>query len=73
MILSQVKSGKKVKLKNILANKEAVTKLSSMGLVPGVEFEVVKNDVLGPVIIAINNSQFILGRGISLKVDVDEL
>lgn len=70
MLLSQIKSGTTVILKEILADRLAKAKLSSMGLLPGVEFKVIRNDVAGPVIIAIKNSRFVLGRGLSCKIKV---
>jgi Fe2+ transport system protein FeoA len=42
-----------------------------MGLVPGVEIEVLRNSLRGPFLIALRDSRIILGRGMAQKILVE--
>ena len=39
--------------------------MESMGLMPGVEVSVLLNSGWGPLLVAVENSRFILGRGMA--------
>ena len=73
MILSSAKSGVNVKLVAISADRSSISKLSFMGLIQGAEFTIIRNDQEGPVIVAIKNSRFVLGRGLACKIEVELL
>lgn len=42
-----------------------------MGLVPGVEIEVLRNSLHGPFLIAVKGSRIMLGRGMAQKIVVE--
>lgn len=45
-------------------------RLASMGLVPGVEIEVLRNSLHGPFLIAVKGSRIMIGRGMAQKIIV---
>jgi Fe2+ transport system protein FeoA len=45
-------------------------RLKPMGVLPGEDIEVVRNDSSGPLIISVKGSRLILGRGMAQKIDV---
>ena len=46
-------------------------RLASMGLITGVELEVISNNYAGPFIVAINSTRIVLGRGMAHKILVE--
>lgn len=70
MPLALVDAGTKVKLVAIKAGCQLKNHLSAMGLIPGVEIEVVKNSFFGPFLVAVKGSRVMLGRGIAQKIFV---
>ncbi|MDA8162944.1 MAG: FeoA family protein [Desulfobacteraceae bacterium] len=70
MPLAMVENGRKVRLVTINAGCELKGRLSALGLVPGVEIEMIKNPPDGPVIIGIKEGRLILGRGMAQKINV---
>ena len=70
MHLALVQAGKRVRLTAIESVRELRARLSAMGLVPGVEIEVVRNALHGPFIIAVKGSRMMLGRGMACKITV---
>lgn len=71
MPLSMVSSGKKVKLRAIHAGRGLQRRLAEMGLIPGVELEVISNGHHGPFIIAVKNTRLMLGRGMAHHIEVE--
>lgn len=71
--LDEVKAGQRVRLVCAEAGRGLQGRLTAMGLIPGVEFEVKKNDTLGPVVIALKGTRLMLGRGMTHKVFVKSL
>ncbi len=61
--LSRIEAGKTVRLISIHAGREMKSRLADMGLVPGVEFRVIRNTGNGPFIIAVKESRLALGHG----------
>jgi len=47
---------------------ELHARLAGMGIIPGVTIEVVRNDGRGPMVIAVNRTRIVLGRGMAEKV-----
>lgn len=45
-------------------------KLSSMGIMPGVTIEILKNSVSGPIIVKVMGAQLALGRAMAEKISV---
>jgi ferrous iron transport protein A len=69
--LSRVEAGQRVRLAAIRAGRGVRSRLAAMGLVPGVELEVIHNSAWGPFIVAVKESRVVLGRGMAEKVDVE--
>jgi len=47
-----------------------IDRLKPMGILPGENIEIVRNDYTGPLIISVKGSRMILGRGMAQKIDV---
>ncbi|MDD5425631.1 MAG: FeoA family protein [candidate division Zixibacteria bacterium] len=71
MPLSMVAAGKKVKLLTVNAGRGLKARLANMGLVPGVELEVISNSRRGPFIVAMKETRLLLGRGMAHKIEVE--
>ncbi|AFH42315.1 ferrous iron transport protein A [Fervidicoccus fontis] len=69
--LIDVREGEKVKIVRIDAGEEAVKKLLRLGIIPGTEVEVIKNNY-GPLLVKIRDLNIAIGRGISQKILVEE-
>ena len=65
-----VNRGQKVRLVAINAGRSLQARLASMGLIPGVEIEVINNSSKGPFIVAVNGVRLMLGRGMAHKIEV---
>lgn len=63
MPLTIVQAGRRVRLQAISAGHGLRGRLESLGLVPGVEIEVLQNVPGGPFVIAVKGSRLMLGRG----------
>ncbi len=48
-------------------------RLAELGLTCGTKVKVVRNDMVGPMIISVKESKLLIGRGIALKILVEEL
>ena len=60
----------RVKISKVNAGVGAYTRLASMGLLPGIEIEVIRNQRRGPLIIAIDGNKLMLGRNMAQKIIV---
>ena len=69
--LTSAKEGATVTVKEILSGWRLRKRLSDMGLYEGTRVEVKKNDVWGPIILKILDSQIILGRNEARKIMVE--
>ncbi len=69
-LLSDVEVGGVAKLLDVVSGQELKARLASMGLFPGVEFRVMKNDASGPFIVEVKGSRVILGRGMVHRIHV---
>lgn len=72
MPLSAVSTGRSAVVRVIRAGPGLASRLSSMGLVPGVELHVHRNDRSGPVVIGVHGTRLVLGRGMADKLSVME-
>ena len=70
MPLAAVKAGSRVHLVSIDAGECLQCRLASMGLIPGVEIEVIRNSMRGPFLVSVKNSRIALGRGMVQKIMV---
>ncbi|MBT3374393.1 MAG: ferrous iron transport protein A [Lentisphaerae bacterium] len=68
--LSSVDTGRKVRLLEIHAGRALQSHLTALGLIPGVELEVIRNGNSGPFIISVKDTRLMLGRGMAEKIDV---
>jgi len=69
--LSDVPPGTRVLLVGLDAGQGLATRLAAMGLVPGVEVLVVRNEGVGPVLVEVKSTRLGLGRGMALKIRVE--
>ena len=65
--LINVSTGKQVRIFAIEGGCKLRSRLAGMGLLPGVELKVIKNN---PFIIGVNGSRLVLGRGMACKINV---
>ncbi|WP_461205384.1 FeoA family protein [Clostridium sp. DL1XJH146] len=72
MPLAMVSEGREVVLVKIQQGKKLQKRLQDLGLVNGVRFSVVSNDMRGPFIIKLRDSKLVLGRGVAQKIFVEE-
>ncbi len=70
MPLSVVQEGRRVRIITVDAGHGLLSRLTAMGLVPGVEIEVLRNSLHGPFLIAVKGSRIMLGRGMAQKIMV---
>lgn len=63
--LSSFGSGQTAIIVDHCSGRRAWAKMESMGLMPGVEVSVLLNSGWGPLLVAVENSRFMLGRGIA--------
>lgn len=70
MPLAIVQVGRRVRFVAVDAGRGLQSRLSSMGLVPGVEIEVLRNSLQGPFLIAVKGSRIMIGRGMAQKIMV---
>jgi len=71
MPLSIIQTGRRVRLVSVDAGHGLCGRLTAMGLVPGVEIEVIRNSAHGPFLIEVMGSRIILGRGMAQKIRVE--
>ncbi len=70
MSLAMVETGRRVRLIAVDAGRGLQARLAAMGLVPGVEIEVIRNTLRGPFMVAVKGSRVMLGRGMAHKIIV---
>ncbi|RLI75063.1 ferrous iron transport protein A [Archaeoglobales archaeon] len=68
--LALMKEGSKGIVKEIAGGRGAYTKLQEMGIVKGKEIRVLRN--AGALLVAVNGTKFVVGRGLAMKVIVDD-
>lgn len=68
--LSSTAAGEVVEIHSIEAGRGLQSRLSAMGLLPGVSVRILRNSRGGPVVIAVKDSRVMLGRGAAHKVMV---
>jgi len=68
--LAMLREGEKGKVVDFIGGRGVVAKLLALGIVPGKEIRVLGNRG-GAILIAVNGSKFVVGRGLAMKVIVD--
>lgn len=71
MPLAMVHPGRRVRLVTVNGGRGLQSRLASMGLVPGVEVEVISSRMRGPFIVEAKGSRLMLGRGMVNKIFVE--
>ncbi len=61
--LSEIKTGDRVTLHTIQVGRDLTSRLTSLGLTPGAQMEVLQNFGRGPLIINVRGTHVALGRG----------
>ena len=67
--LTMLKEGDEGIVIDIIGGRGAVSKLLALGIVPGKKVKVLGNRG-GAILISINGSKFVIGRGLAMKVIV---
>ncbi len=73
MPLSMVSAGNRVRLVGVHAGRGLQGRLAALGLVPGVEIEVVSKALRGPCVLAVKGSRVMIGRGMAHKIMVEQI
>jgi Fur family transcriptional regulator, ferric uptake regulator len=73
MQLVMTKAGERVVVKNIEGGTGAHTRLSTMGIRVGDVIDVITNQSMGQVVVAVDQKRFALGRGMARKIIVQPL
>jgi len=68
--LALIAPGKPVQLVSIEGGQGLRNRLSSMGLIAGSCLEVISGSLNGPMVVAVDRSRIVLGRGMAHKVRV---
>ena len=69
--LSEIKNGDRVTLNEVAVGRELTSRLTSLGLTPGVVVQVLQNQGRGPIIINVRGTHVALGRGEAEKLLVE--
>jgi ferrous iron transport protein A len=69
--LSAIKSGKSVRILRMGPCQGMRTRLTEMGLMPGVMVEVQANLHRGPVVVAVGGGRVVVGRGMAEQIEVE--
>lgn len=70
--LIAIKPGNKVIVKRFRGGVGLKKRLNEMGINPGIELKVIRNDGWGPVLIAVSGSRLALGRQMTAKIIVEK-
>jgi len=68
--LCSLNVGESGRVVDIIGGRGAISKLIAMGIVPGKRITVIGKRG-GALLVSVNGSKFVLGRGLALKVIVD--
>jgi Fur family ferric uptake transcriptional regulator len=69
--LSMAKQGEKLVIRDIMGGSGARMRLSSMGIRPEDEIEIVTNFSKGQVVVAVQSSRYVIGQGLAQKIIVE--
>ena len=70
LMLTAVEPGRKVRVSRIESGAALKARLAAMGLLPGVEIEVMGRPTRGPLIVSVMGGRLMLGRGMAEKIAV---
>jgi ferrous iron transport protein A len=69
--LSEITTGKQATLATVQVGRELTSRLTSLGLTPGVRVQVLQNHGHGPLIVNVRGTNIALGRGEAEKLLVE--
>ncbi len=69
--LSEITTGKQATLATVEVGRELTSRLTSLGLTPGVRVQVLQNHGHGPLIVNVRGTNIALGRGEAEKLLVE--
>ncbi|KUH34771.1 hypothetical protein APY94_00940 [Thermococcus celericrescens] len=69
--LSFLNEGTRARITRVTGGRSVLAKLMAIGLVPGSELKVIRNQMAGPLIVAVGDTQLALGRGLAMKILVE--
>ena len=70
MPLTMIKSGMRVKLVSINGGRRLRSRLADLGMILGVEIEIINNTLGGPFLVGIKGSRIAIGKGMAMKIEV---
>lgn len=71
--LSFLQAGNEAVIKGFNGGRIFHQRLLDLGLVRGTKIKVIKNDMMGPLIVSLGEGRLAIGRGMALKIIVEEL
>lgn len=71
MFLSEAKEGSLATIKEMFLEKKHLTKLTSLGIVPGAVVKILKNDASHPLILIVKGCRLIIERAIASKIEIE--
>lgn len=72
MSLSDLESGNKAVVESILGGRHLRQRLVNLGVLPGSEVTVIRSSRLGPMVLNVQGSQIMLGRGMASQIYVKQ-
>lgn len=69
-VLGEMPAGQDVNVIAINAGCGMESRLTGLGIRKGINVKVMRNDMRGPMVLQVNNSRVMLGRGMALKIVV---
>lgn len=73
MFLSESKENGSYILKGVDGGRGIRMRLLAMGLFPGVKITIIKNDLSGPIILAVKRGRITVGRSLAKRVEIEEI
>ncbi|POZ93426.1 FeoA family protein [Petrotoga halophila] len=70
MYLIELHNGDKAIVKRINGGTNLTRRLLQMGVIPGVEIKVIRNNKYGPMILEIFGNKVMIGRGMASAIEV---
>ncbi|BAD84904.1 iron(II) transport protein A [Thermococcus kodakarensis KOD1] len=71
MPLAFVEEGRRAVIRGIAGGRGVIHRLAELGLSPGTEVVVVRNQMAGPMMVTVRGTQLALGRGLAMKIQVE--
>jgi len=68
-LLIELREGEEAVVRDVMGGRGAVRNLAELGIYPGKKIKVIRNR--GALIVSVNGSSFVIGRGLAAKVVVD--